>query len=252
MGEAAGPAELHPFDIRLRDKRERWEEAVRRLVPMFTKESWEFHGEYFDFPLRNVLPSRQKPHPPLWVACSQLDTIGKAGEWGMGALGFQFVTPEAARAWVHAYYNAFVNNAQKLTDYPATQHRRGVGLHVRRHRRGGEAKADGWTFFQFALGFYYGRKGVDAPGTSDCGKEYQSWKGGPERQEARLRPDRLARDDPPEAAPVPESRVDQVILLNQAGKNTTRTSAIRSSCSPRRSCPSSTPPRPSMPTGSAR
>src|SRR5213082_3794586 len=26
MGEAAGPAELHPFNIRVRDKRERWEE----------------------------------------------------------------------------------------------------------------------------------------------------------------------------------------------------------------------------------
>src|ERR1041384_7289369 len=28
MGEAAGPAELHPFAVRVRDKRERWEEAV--------------------------------------------------------------------------------------------------------------------------------------------------------------------------------------------------------------------------------
>ena len=27
--EAAGPAELHPFNIRVRDKRERWEEAVK-------------------------------------------------------------------------------------------------------------------------------------------------------------------------------------------------------------------------------
>ena len=26
--------------------------------------------------------------PPLWVACSNIQTIGKAGEWGMGALGF--------------------------------------------------------------------------------------------------------------------------------------------------------------------
>jgi alkanesulfonate monooxygenase SsuD/methylene tetrahydromethanopterin reductase-like flavin-dependent oxidoreductase (luciferase family) len=32
MGEAAGPAELHPFNIRVRDKRERWEEAVKAIV----------------------------------------------------------------------------------------------------------------------------------------------------------------------------------------------------------------------------
>src|SRR5262249_20741574 len=42
MGEAAGPAELHPFGIRVRDKRERWEEAVKAIIPMFTRESWEF------------------------------------------------------------------------------------------------------------------------------------------------------------------------------------------------------------------
>ena len=29
---------------------------------------------------------------------TSIATIGKAGEWGMGALGFTFVTPEAARA----------------------------------------------------------------------------------------------------------------------------------------------------------
>ena len=57
MGEAAGPAELHPFNIRVRDKRERWEEAVKAIVPMFTKESWEFHGQYYDFEARNVIPS---------------------------------------------------------------------------------------------------------------------------------------------------------------------------------------------------
>src|SRR5258707_13231945 len=38
-----------------------------------------------------------------------------------------------------------------------------------------EAKAAGWTFFIFALS-YYGRKGVDAPGTSDLWREYQDWR----------------------------------------------------------------------------
>src|ERR1700726_5189919 len=31
MGEAAGPAELHPFGIRVRGKRDRWEDAVRAI-----------------------------------------------------------------------------------------------------------------------------------------------------------------------------------------------------------------------------
>ena len=85
---------------------------------MFGDDGVEYHGEYFDFPLRNVLPKPlQKPHPPLWVACSQRDTIEAAGRWGMGALGFQFVSADEATAWVHAYYNSFTKRQSKLADY---------------------------------------------------------------------------------------------------------------------------------------
>ncbi len=62
---------------------------------MFTSEAWEYHGEYFGFPYCNVLPKPfQKPHPPLWVACSQLETIEMTGRRGISALGFQFVSAE--------------------------------------------------------------------------------------------------------------------------------------------------------------
>jgi alkanesulfonate monooxygenase SsuD/methylene tetrahydromethanopterin reductase-like flavin-dependent oxidoreductase (luciferase family) len=220
MGEAAGPAELHPFGIRVRDKRERWEEAVKAIVPMFTKESWEFHGQYYDFEARNVIPKPlQKPHPPLWVACSNIQTIGKAGEWGMGALGFTFVTPEAARAWVHKYYNNLLNNPKKLTDYPSNPNVAMVaGFMCAPTDEEAIAKAAGWTFFIFSLS-YYGRKGVDAPGTSDLWKEYQSWKGGPEEKKALESgligsPETIRK----KLRQFQHSRVDQVILLNQAGK----------------------------------
>jgi hypothetical protein len=87
--------------------------------------AWEvehhFLEEYshFNFPARNVVPKPlQKPHPPLWVACSNIQTIASAGGWGMGALGFQFVSPEAARAWVNKYYISITKHLNKLTDYP--------------------------------------------------------------------------------------------------------------------------------------
>ena len=39
-----------------------WEDAVRCLIPMFGEGGVEYHGTYFDFPPRNVLPKpRQKP-----------------------------------------------------------------------------------------------------------------------------------------------------------------------------------------------
>ena len=112
LGEGAGPAELHPFGVQVRSKRDRWEEAVKAIVPMFTKDSWEFHGEFFDFPARNVIPKPlQKPHPPLWVACSNIQTIANAGEWGMGALGFSFVSADAARAWVQPILQQYAPSA---------------------------------------------------------------------------------------------------------------------------------------------
>ena len=45
-----------------------YEEGLRALLPCFTSTDYEFHGKYWDFPRRNVLPKpRQLPHPPLWV-----------------------------------------------------------------------------------------------------------------------------------------------------------------------------------------
>src|SRR5947209_11240574 len=90
-------------------------------------------------PLRNVVPKPiQKPHPPLWVACSALDTIEMAGRRGLGALAFQFLSADAAHAWVHAYYNSFTKRQEKLADYVTNPNIADRQLfHVRRDRRGG-------------------------------------------------------------------------------------------------------------------
>src|SRR4051812_44033227 len=43
-GEGAGPRELHPFGVRVREKRQMWEEGIQALIPCFTEPSFEFHG----------------------------------------------------------------------------------------------------------------------------------------------------------------------------------------------------------------
>ena len=140
IGEGASTTELHPFDRRVRDKRLVWEDAVRCIVPMFSEERWEYHGDWFDFPKRNVVPKPvQRPHPPLWVACSQLETIEMAAHRGLGALGFQFVSGDAARAWVNHYYRTFAAGPDRLADYATNPNiALGVRVHVRTDRRGGD------------------------------------------------------------------------------------------------------------------
>jgi len=221
IGEGSSITELHPFDRRFRDKRAVWEDAVRALIPMFTSEAHEYHGEFFDFPLRNVLPKPyQKPHPPLWVACSQIDTIEMAGRRGMGALGFQFVSADAATAWVSAYYNSYVNKLDKLADYTTNPNIAVVsGFMCAETDEEAQRKADGWTFFQFALRFYSTHGTID-PGSVSLWDEYTKWRKTPKGQQPQNTgligsPDTLRR----KLKKFEDSNVDQVILLNQAGNN---------------------------------
>jgi len=221
IGEASSVTELHPFDRRFRDKREVWEDAVRACLPMFWNDAWEYHGEYFDFPLRNVIPKpRQKPHPPLWVACSQMDTIRMAGRRGMGALGFQFVSAEAAHAWVHAYYIAYTQHLEKLCDYETNPNIAVVSPFMCAPTdEEAVAKAEGSSFFQFALLFYNSRPPVE-PGEVNLWDEYLVYKETPEGQKARLggligSPETIRE----RLRKFEGSNVDQVILLNQSGKN---------------------------------
>lgn len=225
-GESASITELEPFGVTMEGKREIWEDAIRCMIPMFADGGVAYHGPHFDFPLRNVLPKpRQRPHPPLWMACSQLETIAYAGRRGMGALGFQFVSADAANAWVHAYYNNFTRNMERLADYKTNPNIALVSMFMCADTdEEARAKADGATFFQFCLRFYGNAQDRKrpAPGEVDMWEEYLKWKkanpevaakalaggliGSPETIRKKLRK-------------FESSHIDQVILLNQAGRN---------------------------------
>jgi len=226
IGEGASITELGPFDRQMEDKRAVWEDGMRCVLPMFKDGGWEYDGPYFKFPLRQVLPKPiQKPHPPLWVACSQLETIEMAGRRGIGALGFQFLSAEMAQAWVHAYYNAFTRKQEKLTDYQSNPNIAMVSYFMCAETdEEARRRADGVTFFQFSLAYYSGSKGRERakPGTVSLWDEYNKWKAAnPEAVRRALSggligsPETIRR----KLRKFEQSHVDQIILLNQAGKN---------------------------------
>jgi len=227
MGEGASITELGPFGRTMEEKQAVWEDGVRCVLPMFKDGGWEYDGPYFKQPLRNVLPKPiQKPHPPLWVACSQLETIEMAGRCGIGALGFQFLSAEMAHAWVHAYYNSFVLRQKKLADYQSNCNIAMVSYFMCAETdEEARRRADGVTFFQFSLAYYSSARNREraVPGTVSLWDEYQAWKqANPELAEKALTggligsPETIRR----KLRRFQESRVDQIILLNQAGKNT--------------------------------
>ena len=86
------------------------------------------------------------------------------------------------------------------------------------------ARADGATFFQFALRYYGASQNRQrpAPGTVNMWDEYNRWKReNPEAQEAALRGGLIGSPETirKKLRRFQGSHIDQVILLNQAGKN---------------------------------
>jgi alkanesulfonate monooxygenase SsuD/methylene tetrahydromethanopterin reductase-like flavin-dependent oxidoreductase (luciferase family) len=154
------------------------------------------------------------------VACSQLDTIEQAGRWGLGALGFQFVSGDAAQAWVHAYYNAFTRRPERITDYVPNPNIALVSNFMCAPTdEEALARASGATFFAWALQWYAKNGPVD-PGSRNLWDEFEAFRATPKGEQLhRARgligsPDTIRR----RLQKFQESHVDQVILLNQAGK----------------------------------
>ena len=104
-GESGSEAELGGFLVDPATKREAWLEGLQVTLRCMTETPFTgVDGRFVQMPPRNVVPKpMQKPHPPLWVACSRRDTILLAAEKGIGALTFAFIDPEEAEKWVADY-----------------------------------------------------------------------------------------------------------------------------------------------------
>ena len=94
-------------------RQEMTEEVLGQVARMMVEEPYRgYGGEHFSFPPRNILPKpQQKPHPPLWLACSHRESILKAARLGIGALSFGFTDPNTTKQWVDAYHDTFRREA---------------------------------------------------------------------------------------------------------------------------------------------
>lgn len=113
FGEGATRHELHGFGIDAKRKRQLAIEAVEQISNMMTATPYlGYDGDGFSMPARNVIPKpMQKPHPPLWMACTNRDTIKVAASLGVGALAFAFVDQEEAQKWSQIYYDIIKSDA---------------------------------------------------------------------------------------------------------------------------------------------
>lgn len=230
IGEGATRLELGGFGIQAKTKRARALEAAEQICNMMVLTPYPgYEGEGFSFPCRNVLPKPlQNPHPPLWMACTNRDTIKVAAQNGIGALAFSFLDPEEARTWSKIYYDIIKSEECVPLGWSVNANLAMVSA-FSMHEDRAEAIRRGQDNFEF---FRYSQQKLVAedfvPGHSNMWEEFKAKRGD---ASDRLIQAALARAEydgagigTPEdmrrhLARFQEAGVDQAIFLQQAGRN---------------------------------
>lgn len=179
-GESSSQAELGGFGVDRELKRPQWEEALDAITRMFVEQPFAgYDGRFVKMPPRNVVPKPvQKPHPPLWVACSRRETILTAARHGLGALSFSFIEPEAAKEWVDAYY-ATLDSEECVPSGFTVNPNVAVAVPFMCHedeQTAIERGVDGAHFFGYALAHYY-VFGRHRPGQTNLWDEFTANRG---------------------------------------------------------------------------
>jgi alkanesulfonate monooxygenase SsuD/methylene tetrahydromethanopterin reductase-like flavin-dependent oxidoreductase (luciferase family) len=225
-GEGATEIELGGFNVIQEQKRAQWLEGLQTAVRMLVEEPFTgFEGKYVTAPARNVVPKPlQRPHPPLWLACSRRETILLAARLGIGALTFAFVSPEESRQWVCDYYMTMENecepvgyaiNPQIAMACPFLCDRNEKLVHDMAHEHHG--------FFMYGLG-HYAFFGQHEPGKTNLWESYKN-----QSSQIKINDPLASGSHARNCVGTPEqirealrgfeeSGVDQVLFLSQAGK----------------------------------
>ena len=233
IGEGATRLELGGFNIPAKEKRAMALEAAGEIANMMVMTPYPgFEGGSFKMPCRNIIPKPvQKPHPPMWMACTNRDTIKLAASLGLGALAFSFLDEAEARTWSQAYYDIIKSDACVPLGHSVNAIIAMVSafsLHAdpdEAARRGQE----GFEFFRFAISGLVVNDTV--PGRSRLWEEFQKERSSGGIEAIYSSTENLAsafQRSPGIGTPADlrahvrafaAAGVDQIILLQQAGRN---------------------------------
>jgi alkanesulfonate monooxygenase SsuD/methylene tetrahydromethanopterin reductase-like flavin-dependent oxidoreductase (luciferase family) len=229
IGEGATRLELGGFKVPAKEKRAMALEAAEQIANMMVLAPYPgFEGTYFSMPCRNVIPKPiQKPHPPMWMACTNRDTIRVAARNGLGALAFAFVDPDEARTWSAIYYDTIKSEECVPLGHTVNANLATVSafsIHPDRAeaiRRGQE----GFEFFFFAVNALVAQD--VKPGRSHLWESFQRLRGNRTEElvarasEAGYQGAGIGTADDMRAhlRSQQAAGVDQVIFLQQAGHN---------------------------------
>jgi alkanesulfonate monooxygenase SsuD/methylene tetrahydromethanopterin reductase-like flavin-dependent oxidoreductase (luciferase family) len=220
-GESSSRIEIEGFAVEASEKHAMWTEALRECARMMTTDPYPgYEGKHFRMPCRNVVPKpMQQPHPPVWVACSNRDTIHLAAKLGLGALTFAFTDPAEARHWVDDYYRTLKTECVPLTVVVNPNIAMVTSFSVHDDPAEAEARGrQGFQFFNFALAHYY-IYGSHVPGHTDIWRQFCDVD-----FDISISPGAYGGIGTPETVAehcrlFEQSGVDQVVFIQQGGNN---------------------------------
>jgi alkanesulfonate monooxygenase SsuD/methylene tetrahydromethanopterin reductase-like flavin-dependent oxidoreductase (luciferase family) len=230
IGEGATRLELGAFGISAKTKRALALEAAEQICNMMVLTPYPgYSGQGFSMPCRNVLPKPlQKPHPPVWMACTNRETIKVAARNGVGALAFSFLDPEEARTWSSIYYDIIRSEECVPLGWSVNANLAMVSA-FSMHTDRGEAIRRGQDHFEF---FRYAQQKLVAedfvPGYSNMWEEFLAKRGDASDRLIQAALARAEYDGAGIGTPddmvrhltgLQEAGVDQVVFLQQAGRN---------------------------------
>ena len=203
-----------------------------------------FEGKSFSFPCRNVVPKPvQKPHPPMWMACTNRDTIKVAasqGSWRPRLLVRR--SRRGAQLGRDLLRDHQVRGVRSHRPQRQRQHRHGLELlGPSRSRRSDPARTGRFRVLQLCRERARGarracRAARPSMRTSSSARGNATKRSSAARQRAERSANGIGTPDDirEHIRAFQAAGVDQVIFLQQAGRNQHHISASRWSCSPPR------------------
>lgn len=149
--------EQEAFEVDRATLHDEWREAVEMIPRMWTTDIYSHQGRFFKIPPICVVPKPlQRPHPPMFAACSKPDLAVAIGKLGMGALSLAMYRDELLAHHVQQYRQAIAEAnpiGMSVTNHfacnPAT-------LVLRNDREACRHGLRGATFFLQAMAHYSG------------------------------------------------------------------------------------------------
>ncbi len=115
--------EWRTFNIDADSTRDQLQQTFEMVPKMWTQDKFSWKSDQYEINDVSIIPKPyQKPHPPLWQACSSIPSFEQAGRNGVGALGVTlWASHEEVQGMVDIYRKASAECEKPVGEFQNNQ-----------------------------------------------------------------------------------------------------------------------------------